>query len=82
MDAEEKQSNQLPQPTGSDHKLYTVQLTEREMQCLANGITAFFNVMRREKVQISPEQILSIQSSMQKFKAAVNGQAAQIVLVQ
>ncbi len=53
-------------------RAYNVALTASEMQYLANGITAFFNVMRRDKVQIKPEQIQSLVQTMEKLKLALN----------
>lgn len=53
-------------------KAYNVALTATEMQYVANGITAFMNVMKREKVQIKPEQIMSLVQVMDKFKLAMN----------
>ena len=51
-------------------KNYTVHLSSKEMQHLANAVAGFFNVMKRENVQISPPQIACLMNVMTKLKAA------------
>lgn len=57
----------------STEPTYTVELTEQEMQMVANGIAAFYNVMNREKQVIDARQTAVISRAMEKFKLAVNG---------
>lgn len=60
-------------------KSYSVQLTSRDMQCVANGIAAFFNVMAREKRSISPEQVMTLLNVMHLFKEAADSNNYKIV---
>lgn len=65
-------------------KKYKVFLTEKEMQMVANGIAAFYNVANREKININPEQTALIANVMEKFKKAVDSgpdNGANIVLI-
>lgn len=52
-------------------RTYEVHLTNNEMQHVANGIAAFMNVMHQRQVQIKPEQVMALVSTMDKFKAAL-----------
>ncbi len=61
----------LPMPDGSHTKLYRVELSEREMQCIANGLAAFFNVVRLQKMMVNPMQTEALLTSLGKFKAAL-----------
>ena len=60
-------------------KAYTVQLTERDMQYVANGLAAFFNVMAREKRTVNPEQVAVLLNVMHKFKTATDSNNYKIV---
>lgn len=60
-------------------KAYEVHLTNTEMQHIANGIAAFMNVMHQREVQISPPQLLSLISAMDKFKAALASNKYKVV---
>lgn len=66
-------ANELPLPTGSDETLYTVELSEREMQCIANACSGFYRVVAMEGRVISPEQSLAITNALGKMKAASLG---------
>lgn len=70
-----------PKPTGSPLQEYDLRLTEREMQCVANGLTAFFNVATREKTTINPQQTVELLNVMEKFKAALSKGPANIHLI-
>lgn len=61
----------LPMPDGSHTKLYRLELSEREMQCMANGLAAFFNVVRLQKMMVNPLQTEALLTSLGKFKAAL-----------
>ena len=53
-------------------KKYKIFLTEKEMQMLANGIAAFYNVMNQEKRAIDPAQSAILTNVMEKFKKAID----------
>lgn len=61
----------LPMPDGSHTKLYRLELSEREMQCTANGLAAFFNVVRLQKMMVNPLQTEALLTTLGKFKAAI-----------
>lgn len=62
-------------------KTYTVRLTEREMQTIANAIGAYFNHLTANKRVIPPAYAIVITEALQKFKAATEGKSV-IVRVQ
>ena len=47
-----------------------VDLTEKEMQAIVRSMAAFFNVMTREKGNVSPETGILLISALEKMKAA------------
>jgi hypothetical protein len=65
----------------NDDKIYTVNLTLKEMQCLANGISAFFNRTNAEGIEIDKFQVMALNNAMHKFKEAVENKASNIVLI-
>ena len=64
------------QPPASDYdKSYTVRLTEKEMQTIANCMTAYFNHMTAIKKTIPLSHADHVFSALQKMKAACEGKA-------
>lgn len=41
------------------------------MQCTANGLAAFFNVVRLQKMMVNPMQTEALLTTLGKFKAAI-----------
>jgi hypothetical protein len=66
-------ANEHPLPTGSDDLLYTVELTEREMQCLSNACSAFYRVTAESGITVSPEQTMALVNALGKMKQASLG---------
>lgn len=61
---------------GADQKMFTVELSEYELQCLANGIAAFYNYCSREKINMNPVQVSALHSAMMKFKHVTSNNKA------
>lgn len=51
-------------------RLFTVQLTLKEMQSLANAITGFVNTLTASKKMLEPDSIMTLVHTLQKFKDA------------
>lgn len=54
----------------TEEKTYNVTLTEPEMQAVAHAMSAFFNVMTREKKSVSETQAALIMGALLKMKEA------------
>lgn len=59
-------------PTGMHARLFRLEVSERELQCVSNGLAAFFNVMSRQKTMINPLQAEAILSFLTKAKQAID----------
>lgn len=78
MSRVEKKPTNHPCPQGTN-ETYAVHLSHKEMTCIANAVTGFYNVMTRERVKISAEQAITIKGALEKMKHACK---ADIVVVQ
>lgn len=56
----------------NETKEYAVKLTEKEMQCIANALSGFFNRLAAEKKKPSEEYAMNLMSALNKFKAATD----------
>lgn len=56
-------------------KRYNVKMTEKEMQLITYAIAGFYNVANREKLEISPEQTVSIQKTLMRWKDIIAKQS-------
>lgn len=74
----EKKPTLHPCPPGTDEE-FMVRLTHKEMQCICNAVTGFYNVAARDRLKVSAEQILTIKSGLEKMNRAIKGD---IVVVQ
>jgi hypothetical protein len=53
-------------------RLFTVELTAKEMQTMANAVTGFVNVLTQQKKMLEPETTMQLISALNKFKAAAD----------
>jgi len=53
-------------------KEYTIKLTEKEMQCIANALAGFFNRLASEKKKPGEEYAMNLMSALTKFKIATD----------
>lgn len=56
-------------------KLFTVQLTEKEMQTIATCLSALFNKMAMEKKSPSEDMALHCMNALQKMRTACEKQS-------
>lgn len=68
-------------PDKSYDKVYSVRLTEREMQTIANCMTAYFNHMTAIKKTIPVAHADTVLTALQKMKAACAGTNPVLTLV-
>lgn len=59
---------------------YTVMLTEKEIQCMANAMRAFFNWLGQEKKSPPIEQAQAIMSALHKMKTVLDLNKSQILV--
>lgn len=63
----------------TQQKLYTVQLTEAEMQAIANGLTALFNRLRADRKSPPEDMALLWMHALCKMRKASENQSIVIV---
>jgi hypothetical protein len=55
-------------------KVYTVEMTEREMQMISNAVAAFYNTANERESEINPWQTTCIQRAFERWKKAIDNQ--------
>lgn len=68
---DEKAEAVTPAPSGSHARMYRMEFSEREAQCVANGLAGFFRLTVKEKMMVNPLSTEALLTFLGRMKAAI-----------